>query len=104
LHHQTIRADQPCKAKDAVEALRKLTCPYLKPAFINTDNSPECIVTALKYWLSSTETTSAYIKRGSLLQNSFTDSINDRFRKAWPNIEPIYFGIREQATRRATRP
>jgi transposase InsO family protein len=82
-----IRVDRRCKAKDVVAVLEELTSFYPAPAFIRSDNGPECIAHALRPCTESSGTTTSYIKPGSQRQKGFVESFNGRCRQEFLNTE-----------------
>lgn len=68
--------------------LEGLTSLNLAPAFIRSDNGPECIAQALRHWCKASTTTSrTYIEPESPWENGFAQSINGRFRDEFLNTE-----------------
>jgi putative transposase len=60
--------------------LARLIVSHDAPTYLRSDNGPEFIAEALKVWLATQQTQTAYIEKGSPWQNGFRESFHGRFR------------------------
>lgn len=64
-----------------IAVLARLVSQHGAPAYLKSDNGPEFIAEALKIWLATRQTQTAYIQKGSPWQNGFRESFHGRFRE-----------------------
>jgi len=63
-----------------IAVLARLVAVHGAPVYLRSDNGPEFIAEALKVWLATRQTQTAYIEKGSPWQNGFRESFHGRFR------------------------
>lgn len=63
-----------------ITVLARLVALHGAPGYLRSDNGPEFIADALKVWLATKQTQTAYIEKGSPWQNGFRESFHGRFR------------------------
>ena len=72
-----VATSLPCAKGSAV--LSRLVAAHAAPAYLSSDTGPECIADALKVWLATQQTQTAYIQKGSAWQNGFRESCHAGF-------------------------
>jgi len=77
-----------------IAVLSRLVAAHGAPAYLRSDNGPEFIAGALKAWLATRQTQTAYIEKGSPWQNGFRESFHSRFRDEFL-AEMLFAGVAE---------
>lgn len=67
-------------SQKVIAGLTRLITLHGAPTYLRSDNGPEFIAEALKVWLATQQTQTAYIEKGSPWQNGFRESFHGRFR------------------------
>jgi len=67
-------------SQKVIAVLARLISEHGVPGYLRSDNGPEFIAEALKAWLATQPTKTAYIEKGSPWQNGFRESFHARFR------------------------
>jgi len=75
-----IYAATSIPAKRVISVLEEVFARQGAPEFLRMDNGPEFIAQALRDWLASRSTKTAYIEPGHPWQNGFRESFHGRFR------------------------
>ena len=82
------------KATDVIEALCDLFVTRGIPAHIRSDNGPEFVAGALRYWIAAVGARTAYIEPGSPWENGYCESFNGKLRDELLNGE-IFYTLKE---------
>ncbi len=69
-----------------IAVLTRLVAKHGAPEYLRSDNGPEFIATALRTWLASRQTQTAYIEPGHPWQNGFRESFHGRFRDEFLSV------------------
>lgn len=85
---------QKQKSGDVIDALSDLFIMRGLPAYIRSDNGPEFVARAVRYWISAVGAKTVYIEPGSPLENGCCESFNARCRDGWLK-EEIFYSLRE---------
>jgi putative transposase len=76
----TIHCAQSITAGDGVQILQRLFAQREAPAYVKSDNGPECIATRVTDWLHTQHVDTAFITPGSPWHNGHNESFNGVFR------------------------
>ena len=82
-----IKVDRKLNSGAVIDALTDLFILRGPPAFIRSDNGPEFIAQAVRNWIASVGSKTAYIEPGSPWENGYCESFNARFRDELLNGE-----------------
>ena len=63
-----------------IDVLADLFIARGMPAYIRSDNGPECVATAVNGWIGGVGAKAAFIEPGSLWQNGYVESFNGKRR------------------------
>jgi transposase InsO family protein len=74
-------------SNDVIATLEKIVNQRGAPEFIRSDNGPEFIAHAVKYWIARNGFKTLFIEPGSPWQNCYSESFNSRFRDEFLNVE-----------------
>ncbi|MEM9435284.1 MAG: IS3 family transposase, partial [Pseudomonadota bacterium] len=89
-----IRVKRKLNSTDVIDALTDLFILRGVPAYIRSDNDPECIAEAVRRWIAAVGAKTAYIEPGSPWENGYVESFNARLRDELLNGE-IFYSLRE---------
>ena len=89
-----IKVDRKLNSGAVIDALTDLFILRGPPAFIRSDNGPEFIAQAVRNWIASVGSKTAYIEPGSPWENGYCESFNARFRDELLNGE-IFYSLKE---------
>jgi transposase InsO family protein len=89
-----IRVARRLRSADVIDVLSDLFILRGVPAYIRSDNGPECVAKALKEWIAGVGARTAYIAPGSPWENGFIESFNARLRDELLDGE-IFYSMRE---------
>jgi putative transposase len=73
-----------------MEALCELFASRGIPIHIRSDNDPEFVAGALRVWIATVRTKTAYIERRSPRENGFCESVNGKLPHELLNGEIFY--------------
>ena len=79
---------------DVIDVLSDLFILRGVPAYIRSDNGPECIAEAVQKWIAAVGAKTAYITPGSPWENGSIESFNARFRDELLDGE-IFYTLKE---------
>lgn len=89
-----IRVRRKLNSTDVIDALTDLFILRGVPAYIRSDNGPECVAEAVRKWIAAVGAQTAYIEPGSPWENGYVESFNARLRDELLNGE-IFYSLRE---------
>jgi len=93
----TIRVERKLSSIDVIDVLTDQFILRGPPAFIRSDNGPECVAEAVRNWIAAVGAQTAYIEPGSPWENGYCESFNARFRDELLNGE-IFYTLKEAQT------
>jgi transposase InsO family protein len=68
------------RSVDVIDVLRELVLVRGTPLHIRSDNGPEFIAAAIRWWLEDAKVTTLYIEPGSPWENGYAESFHGRLR------------------------
>ena len=74
-------------AQQVIQVLERIIGVRGTPAYLRSDNGPECIAQAVQAWLTQRHIQTVYIEPGSPWQNAYGESFNGRLRDECLNME-----------------
>ena len=80
-------AERSITAEDVVTTLARLFNNRGAPEYIHSDNGPELIAKAVKYWLEVSGVRTLYIEPGSPWENAYPETFNSRLTDELLNRE-----------------
>ena len=89
-----IRVKRRLNSTDVLETLADLMILRGPPTYVRSDNGPEFIATALREWIASVGSQTAYIEPGSPWENGYCESFNSKLRDELLNGE-VFFSLAE---------
>lgn len=89
-----IEVERSITSREVIETLRYLFELRGAPEHIRSDNGPEFIATALRWWLAESGVKTLYIEPGSPWQNAYGESFHSRLRDELLNGE-LFGSLRE---------
>ena len=92
-----IRVKRKLGSLDVIDVLTDLFILRGPPAFIRSDNGPECVAEAVRSWIAAVGAQTAYIEPGSPWENGYCERFNARFRDELLNGE-IFYTLKEAQT------
>ena len=75
-----IRVRRKLSSADVVDVLTDLFILRGIPAYIRSDNGPEFVAEAVRYWIAAVGARTAFIEPGSPWENGYIESFNARLR------------------------
>ena len=85
-----LRPERALRAADVLAWLERAIKEHGAPAFLRSDNGPECIAKEVQRWLAANQIKTIYIDPGSPWQNGFVESFHGRFRDECLNREQLW--------------
>lgn len=92
-----IRVKRKLGSVDVIDVLTDQFILRGPPAYIRSDNGPECVAEAVRSWIAAVGAQTAYIEPGSPWENGYCESFNARFRDELLNGE-IFYTLKEAQT------
>ena len=89
-----IRVKCKLNSIDVIDVLTDLFILRGVPAFIRSDNGPECVAEVVQKWIKAVGAKTAYIVPGSPWENRYCESFNGRFEDELLNGE-IFYSLKE---------
>ena len=89
-----IRVARRLRSSDVIDVLADLMILRGPPEHIRSDNGPEFVAKAVREWVASVGTKTAYIEPGSPWENGYVESFNGKLRDELLNRE-IFYTLRE---------
>ncbi len=89
-----IRVKRKLNSVDVIDVLSELFLARGVPAHIRSDNGPEFVAEAVRKWIATVGSKTAYIEPGSPWENGYVESFNARLRDELLNGE-IFYSLRE---------
>jgi putative transposase len=89
-----IRVKRKLNSIDVIDVLTDLFILRGPPAYIRSDNGPECVAEGVRNWIAAVGSKTAYIEPGSPWENGYCESFNARFRDELLNGE-IFYTLKE---------
>ena len=75
-----IRVRRKLSSADVIDVLTDLFILRGVPAYIRSDNGPEFVAEAVRYWIAAVGARTAFIEPGSPWENGYIESFNARLR------------------------
>ena len=85
-----IRVERKLKSSDVIDVLSDLFILRGVPGHIRSDNGPEFVAKAVRKWIETAGSKTAYIMPGSPWENGFIESFNARLRDELLDGEIFY--------------
>jgi transposase InsO family protein len=85
-----VRVARRFKSHDVLYALSELFLEYGVPEHIRSDNGPEFVAKAVRFWLADLGVTTLFIEPGSPWENGYIESFNGTLRDELLNGEIFY--------------
>lgn len=89
-----IRVARRLNSSDVIDVLADLMLARGAPEHVRSDNGPEFVAKAVREWIASVGTKTAYIEPGSPWENGYVESFNGKLRDELLNRE-IFYTLRE---------
>ncbi len=89
-----IRVARRLRSSDVIDALADLMILRGAPEHVRSDNGPEFVAKAVREWIASVGTKTAYIEPGSPWENGYVESFNGKLRDELLNRE-IFYTLKE---------
>ena len=89
-----IRINRKLKSTDVIDLLSDLFILRGIPTHVRSDNGPEFVAQALRDWLATVGSKTAYIMPGSPWENGYCESFNSKLRDELLNGE-IFYTLKE---------
>ena len=85
-----IRVRRKLSSIDVIDVLTNLFILRGIPGYIRSDNGPEFVAEAVRWWIAAVGARTAFIEPGSHWENGYIESINARLRDELLNGEFFY--------------
>ncbi len=89
-----IEVDRSFTARDVIGILQYLFAVRGAPQYLRSDNGPEFVAQAVRYWLDKAGVATLFIAKGSPWENGYVESFNGKLRDELLNRE-LFLSLEE---------